>query len=265
MDLLERLNPLGQTLILTAFTWGVTALGAATVFAFKTVSRAILDLMLSFGAGVMLAASFWSLLLPAIELCHQLGYSAWLTPAAGFLTGGLFIVAADLIFDKCNIGSSCRRDCGSMRRCLLLVLAITIHNVPEGMAVGVAFAGVSMGLPGSTLMGAVLLGIGIGLQNFPEGASVSLPLRREGLNPWKSFWYGQLSGAVEPLAGLVGAAAALSVRGLLPFLLTFSAGAMVAVVVGELVPESATADKNRTVVGVVLGFILMMILDVALG
>jgi ZIP family zinc transporter len=270
MEWFIGISPVRQALIATLFTWGVTALGAATVLFFKSVNRKVLDCMLGFGAGVMIAASFWSLLNPAIQLCEELGVkNAWFPPAMGFLIGGLFIVVSEKFLDKyCfTTWKSGNSECetNSVKRCLLLVAAVTIHNIPEGLAVGVAFGGVVAGVDGATVLSAMLLALGIGLQNFPEGAAVSLPLRREGYSRSKSFLIGQGSGMVEPIAGVIGAIAAMTMRSILPFLLAFAAGAMISVVSSELIPESASENKNLATIGVILGFMLMMIMDVALG
>ena len=263
MEWFASLSPVIQALLATIFTWGVTALGAAVVLFFKNINKRLLDGMLGFGAGVMIAASFWSLLNPALELAEDLGsHFVWFTPALGFLAGGLFVVLSEKLMDHFYFNQW--RDAegkNSLKRSLLLVSAVTIHNIPEGLAVGVAFGGVVAGIEGATLISAILLAIGIGLQNFPEGAAVSLPLRREGYSRWKSF----PSGLVEPVAGVIGALAAISVRSLLPFLLAFAAGAMISVVSSELIPESARDNKNLAAIGVILGFMVMMVMDVALG
>ena len=261
MEWFMELNPIAQGLSATIFTWAITALGAALVFFFKTVDRRILNCMLGFGAGVMIAASFWSLLNPAIELCDNLGYSEIILPSIGFFSGGIFIILADKMMDKYSYGVITENDeiardsiVKKYKRSILLVVAVTLHNIPEGLAVGVAFGGVAAGIP-----------LGIGLQNFPEGAAVSLPLRREGLSRTKSFFYGQASGIVEPIAGFLGAMAAVGVRSMLPFFLAFSAGAMVSVVGSELLPEASIENKALTTIGLIFGFITMMILDVTLG
>lgn len=268
MTFFTSFHPVVQAMFATLFTYGVTALGASLVFFFRSANRKIMDSMLGFGAGVMIAASFWSLLNPAIDLCTQLGYSQWAVPAAGFLTGGLFIIAGDRLLNRCSfedIAGFRHHDPKSLKRCILLITAITLHNIPEGLAVGVAFGGAAAGAAGSDTLGAVLLAVGIGLQNFPEGASVSLPLRREGYSRKKCFFFGQISGIVEPIAGVIGALAAVLVEGILPFLLAFSAGAMIAVCASELIPEASKSNKNLATAGVTIGFIVMMILDVALG
>ncbi|MBQ1786990.1 MAG: ZIP family metal transporter [Turicibacter sp.] len=267
MEWFASLSPVIQALIATLFTWGVTALGAGLVLFFKHINKKILDGMLGFGAGVMIAASFWSLLNPALELAEELGSNhVWLVPAIGFLAGGLFIVVSEKLMDRFYFNqwrdSKCKN---SLKRSLLLVSAVTIHNIPEGLAIGVAFGGVMAGIEGASLISAILLAVGIGLQNFPEGAAVSLPLRREGYSRPKAFLYGQASGIVEPLSGVIGAFAAITIRSLLPFLLAFAAGAMISVVSSELIPESAHDNKNLAAIGVIFGFVIMMIMDVALG
>lgn len=269
MEWFSEINPVMQGFIATLFTWGVTAVGASLVFFFKDVDKKVLNCMLGFGAGVMIAASFWSLLNPAIELCEELGYTSVLIPSMGFLLGGLFLIFADKLMDKYSYGINEHKNDktyhGKRKKSFLLVLAVTLHNIPEGLAVGVAFGGVAVGIPGASLVAAMTLALGIALQNFPEGAAVSLPLRREGLSRKKSFLYGQASGMVEPIAGVIGVVAALTIRGILPFLLSFSAGAMIAVVASELLPEASIENKNLTTIGVILGFIVMMALDVMLG
>ena len=266
---LKNLNPILQALLGTLFTWGVTAMGAAMVFLFKSINRKVLDSMLGFAAGVMIAASFWSLLAPAIEMSVDSGLPAWLPAVIGFLMGGVFLWLVDKLLPHLHLGLPTNEAEGiktSWQRSILLVLAITLHNIPEGLAVGVAFGAVAAGIPSAALAGAVALAIGIGLQNFPEGAAVSIPLRREGLSRWKSFWYGQASGLVEPIAGVLGAAAVLGMRPILPYALSFAAGAMIYVVVEELIPESQSSkDTHLSTFGAMTGFAVMMLLDVALG
>jgi len=267
---LANLDPIIQALLATFFTWGMTAAGAAVVFFFRTINRTVLDSMLGFAAGVMIAASFWSLLAPAIEMAEE-GSSlpAWVPATVGFVLGGVFLWIVDMILPHLHIGVPRDQAEGiktTWQRSVLLVLAITLHNFPEGLAVGVAFGAVAAGLPAATLGGAVALALGIGIQNFPEGAAVSVPLRREGFSRSKSFWYGQLSGTVEPIAGVLGAVAVLLIRPILPYALAFAAGAMIYVVAEELIPE-AHLDRHDhvAVAGVMLGFATMMTLDVALG
>jgi len=219
--------------------------------------------MLGFASGVMIAASFWSLLAPSIELSEQLGYVKWLLPSLGFIGGGIFVILADKFLDKMLNKENDKME--SKKRSILLVTAVTLHNIPEGLAVGVAFGGVLAGVPEATIISACLLALGIGLQNFPEGAAVSLPLRREGYPIKKCLFYGQASGMVEPIAGVLGALLALKMQSILPFLLAFSAGAMIGVVGAELIPESTKNNKNIATIGLLLGFMLMMVLDVALG
>ena len=263
------LNPVMQALMGTCFTWLLTALGASVVFFFRTINRKVLDTMLGFAAGVMIAASFWSLLAPAIEMAEEFPLPSWVPATVGFLLGGGFLWIVDRILPHLHLGLPMEEAEGiktSWQRSVLLVLAITLHNIPEGLAVGVAFGAVSAGLPSATLAGAVALAIGIGIQNFPEGAAVSIPLRREGLSRLKSFWYGQSSGVVEPIAGVIGAAAVLFMRPILPYALAFAAGAMIYVVVEELIPESQQEQNTHAATfGAMLGFAVMMTLDVALG
>lgn len=263
------LNPIMQALFATLFTWFLTALGAGLVFFFKSINRKVLDGMLGFAAGVMIAASYWSLLAPAIEMAAESSLPTWVPATVGFLLGGFFLWIADKILPHLHLGFPMEEAEGiktSWHRSILLVLAITLHNIPEGLAVGVAFGALAADLPAATLAGAVALALGIGIQNFPEGTAVSVPLRREGLSRLKSFWYGQLSGTVEPIAGVLGAVAVILVKPLLPYALAFAAGAMIYVVVEELIPESQL-EKNTDVatMGAMGGFAVMMTLDVALG
>ncbi|MFM8875593.1 MAG: ZIP family metal transporter [Anaerolineae bacterium] len=265
----EGLTPIIQALLATCFTWFVTALGAAVIFFFKDVNRRVLDAMLGFAAGVMIAASFWSLLAPSIELAEEMSLPAWLPASVGFALGGIFLWGVDKVLPHLHVGFPIEEAEGiktHWQRSVLLVLAITLHNIPEGLAVGVAFGAVHAGLPSASLAGAIALAIGIGLQNFPEGTSVAAPLHRAGMSHGKSFWYGQLSGAVEPIAGILGAAAVVFIQPLLPYALAFAAGAMIYVVVEELIPESQLEkDIHIATGGAMLGFIIMMVLDVALG
>ncbi|WP_312460328.1 ZIP family metal transporter [Proteiniclasticum sp.] len=265
----ERFDPTIQALFATLFTWGVTALGSALVFFFKTIHKKVFDTMLGFAAGVMIAASFWSLISPGIDLAEEMGFNPWLMAAMGFMTGGLFLFIVDKTLPHMHLGLGPKVKEGpktSWQRSVLLVLAITLHNIPEGLAVGVAFGAVAAGIESSSLMGAIALAIGIGLQNFPEGAAVSIPLRREGMSRTKAFLYGQASGIVEPIAGVLGALLVLSMRSILPFALCFAAGAMIYVVVEELIPEAqSNNNSDYATMGVMVGFTIMMILDVALG
>jgi ZIP family zinc transporter len=263
------LHPVWQAIAATGFTWFLTALGAAAVFFFREINRKVLDGMLGFAAGVMIAASFWSLLNPAIEMAEAAGGPAWVPATLGFLAGGAFLWLVDRILPHLHLGLPTERAEGvrtGWQRSILLVLAITLHNIPEGLAVGVAFGAVAAGLPSATLAGAVALAIGIGIQNFPEGTAVAVPLRREGMSRLKAFWYGQLSATVEPVAGAIGAAAVVLMRPILPYALAFAAGAMIFVVVEELIPE-AQQEQNTDIAtaGAMLGFAIMMTLDVALG
>lgn len=262
-------SPIVQALMATLFTWFLTALGAGLVFFFTNVDRRILDGMLGFAAGVMIAASFWSLLAPAIEMSADSGVPGYLPAVIGFLAGGLFIWLVDRVLPHLHFGLPTEDAEGvktGWQRSILLVMAITLHNIPEGLAVGVAFGAVGAGIPSASLAGAVALALGIGIQNFPEGAAVSIPLYREGVGRFRSFFYGQASGLVEPIAGVIGAAAVYYIRPILPYALAFAAGAMIFVVVEELIPESQL-EKHSDIatIATLLGFAVMMALDVALG
>ena len=263
-DAFRSLHPVLQTLAATGFTWGMTAAGAAIVFLVASVSRKLLDGMLGFAAGVMIAASFWSLLAPAIQMS-----GGSIVPATvGFLIGGLFLWGIDKVLPHLHLFQKREEAEGpktSWRRTTLLVLAITLHNIPEGLAVGVAFGAAAAGIPEATLGGAVALALGIGIQNFPEGLAISGPLRREGIGAFRSFWYGQASAIVEPVAGVIGAVAVMSSRAILPYALAFAAGAMIFVVAEELIPESQRNGTDVPTIGLLGGFALMMLLDVALG
>jgi ZIP family zinc transporter len=269
MDWFAGLSPILQALLATLFTWALTALGASLVFLTREVKRKLLDGMLGFAAGVMIAASYWSLLAPAIEMSQELLWPRWFPPAAGFFLGAATLRLIDRLLPHLHMGFPRETAEGistSWRRTTLLILAITLHNIPEGLAVGVAFGAVAAGLPSATLPGAIALALGIGIQNFPEGLAVSMPLRREGLSRLRSFWYGQLSAAVEPVAGVLGAAAVLVARPLLPYALGFAAGAMIFVVVEEVIPESQVkGNADIATMGCIAGFLVMMILDVAFG
>jgi ZIP family zinc transporter len=269
-DFFLQFNPVVQALIATLFTWGVTAAGASLVFVSGAVNQKVMDSMLGFAAGVMIAASFWSLLAPGIEMAEQLGHIPWLTAVIGFMGGGIFMRLTDKFLPHLHPGFDMSHREGvktSWQRSTLLVLAITLHNIPEGLAVGVAFGAVAAGLPSATIGGAIALAIGIGIQNFPEGTAVSMPLRREGMSKFKSFSMGQASGIVEPIAGVIGAAFVMKMQNILPYALCFAAGAMIFVVVEELIPESQRNEKNIDTVTMasMAGFSVMMILDVALG
>jgi ZIP family zinc transporter len=270
MNSFLSLSPVTQALLATLFTWGVTAAGAALVFLVRDINHKVMDSMLGFAAGVMIAASFWSLLSPGIEMAENLGQISWLTAATGFMGGGIFMRLIDKFLPHLHPGLSTDKTEGiktSWQRSTLLVLAITLHNIPEGLAVGVAFGAVAYDLPSATIGGAMALALGIGIQNFPEGTAVSMPLRREGMSKTKSFLYGQSSGMVEPIAGVLGALFVLNMRSILPYALCFAAGAMIFVVVEELIPESQREYKNIDMVtmATMAGFTVMMILDVALG
>ena len=265
----QEADPLYAALIATTFTWLVTALGASLVFPFKSMSRKVLDTMLGFTGGVMMAASYWSLLSPAIMMSENLSVPQWLPAASGFFCGAMFLFGMDKILPHLHLNFDMLESEGvktTWNKTILLVLAITLHNIPEGLAVGIGFGAVAAGIPGAEIGGAIALAIGIGLQNFPEGTAVAMPLRRHGLSRSKSFFWGQLSAIVEPFAGVAGALFVINVTPVLPYALAFAAGAMVYVVVEEVIPE-VQRDKytDFATMGFVLGFIVMMVLDVSLG
>jgi ZIP family zinc transporter len=269
-DFFASIDPVLAALIATTFTWLLTAIGAALVFVFRTAHRGVLDAMLGFTGGVMVAASFWSLLSPAIEMSEkQFPGMSWMPAAVGFLSGALFLFFLDKKLPHLHINFKETETEGvktQLHKTTLLVLAITLHNIPEGLAVGVLFGAAANGVDGATFSAAITLAIGIGIQNLPEGFAVAMPLRRAGASKFKSFWYGQLSAIVEPIAGVVGALAVIYIQPILPFALAFAAGAMIFVVVEEVIPETQR-DKytDLAVLGFIGGFVVMMILDVALG
>jgi ZIP family zinc transporter len=267
IDYFSSIDPILAAFYATMFTWFLTALGSSFVFFFKNMNRIVLDGMLGFTGGVMIAASFWSLLSPAIEMSEGEGFVKVIPAAVGFFLGAMFIFGLDKILPHLHINFKETEGMKSpWQRTTLLVLAITLHNIPEGLAVGVLFGGVAAGIPEASIAGAVTLAIGIGIQNFPEGIAVSMPLRRMGMSRWKSFMYGQSSAIVEPIAGVLGAVAVTFFTPLLPYALAFAAGAMIFVVVEEVIPETQQ-DKNTDIatLGLIGGFIVMMTLDVALG
>jgi zinc transporter, ZIP family len=267
IDYFESIDPVLAALYATLFTWFLTALGASFVFFFKNMNRVVLDGMLGFTGGVMVAASFWSLLAPAIEMTAGEGFIKVIPASVGFFLGALFIFGLDKVLPHLHINFQESEGVKSpWQRTTLLVLAITLHNIPEGLAVGVLFGGVAAGIPEASIAGALTLAIGIGIQNFPEGIAVSMPLRRMGMSRRKSFMYGQASALVEPVAGVLGAVAVTFFTPLLPYALAFAAGAMIFVVVEEVIPETQQ-DKNTDIatLGFIGGFIVMMMLDVALG
>jgi ZIP family zinc transporter len=270
IDYLGSIDPVLAAFYATTFTWFLTASGAGLVFLFKSLHRGVLDAMLGFTGGVMIAASFWSLLAPAIEMSEDLypGWS-WMPAAVGFLIGALFLFGLDKLMPHLHINFGETENEGlktQWHKTTLLVLAITLHNIPEGLAVGVLFGAAGAGFEDASIAGAVALAIGIGIQNFPEGFAVAMPLRRHGVSRFKSFWYGQMSAIVEPLFGVLGALAVIYIEPILPFALAFAAGAMIYVVVEEVIPETQR-DKytDVAVLGFIGGFLVMMILDVSLG
>lgn len=266
-DFFAGIDPITGAFYATLFTWGVTALGASFVFLFRSMNRAFLDGMLGFTGGVMVAASFWSLLSPAIEMSEGEGFVKVIPAAIGFLLGALFIFGLDKVLPHLHINFKESEGIKTpWHRTTLLALAITLHNIPEGLAVGVLFGGVAAGIPEASISGAVVLALGIGIQNFPEGIAIAVPLRRQGASRFKSFWYGQMSAIVEPIFAVLGAVAVTFFTPILPYALAFAAGAMIFVVVEEVIPETQL-DKYTDIaaLGFVGGFIIMMILDVALG
>ncbi len=270
IDSLEEMNPVLLAFLATLFTYSITVFGASLVFFFKNVKKSVMDAMLGFSAGVMIAASFFSLLGPSIEMADSLGMKSHIITFVGFFFGGLFLFIGDKVFnylDKKIVRNKKEdKDRKSFKRCLMLIFSITLHNIPEGLAVGVAFGSTFYGLEGASVMSAIVIAIGIGLQNFPEGSAVALPLRREGMSRKRAFFFGQLSATVEPISGVIGALLVLKIRYLLPFLLAFAAGCMIYVVIEELIPESQT-NKKKDLMALfsIIGFSIMMILDVSLG
>ncbi len=269
VNYLQSLHPVMSALIATTFTWFLTAAGASIVFFFKGLSRRALDGMLGFTGGVMVAASFWSLLAPAIEMSDGEGLMKAVPAATGFVIGALFLYALDKFLPHLHINFKAEEAEGvktNWHKTTLLVLAITMHNIPEGLAVGVLFGGAAAGIEGASIAGAVALAIGIGIQNFPEGIAVSMPLRRQGVSRFRAFWYGQLSAIVEPVAGVVGALLVLQIEPILPYALAFAAGAMIYVVVEEVIPETQRDSyTDIATLGFIGGFVVMMMLDVGLG
>ena len=271
IEYFQKLHPVMQGLLATLFTWAVTAAGAAVVFLFKDLNRKLLDTLLGFTGGVMLAASFWSLLNPAIEMAGNSwpGGTAWIPVAIGFIGGALFLFGLDQFLPHLHLNAPLEKAEGvktDWNKTVLLVLAITLHNIPEGLAVGVAFGAFAEGLPGADLGGAIALAIGIGIQDFPEGLAVAIPLRRFGLSKRKAFLWGQLSGAVEPIAGVLGVLLVLWAQAILPYALAFAAGAMIYVVVEEVIPQAQSeGNTDRATLGLMAGFVVMMALDVGLA
>lgn len=266
-NILCNIHPIIQALIAGFATWAMTALGAATVFLTKEVNRKFLDVMLGFAAGVMSAAVYWSMLAPALQIAASRHMPPWLPAAIGFLVGGACLRIIDRLLPHLQLDFPIEKAEGiktHWRRSTLLILAMTLHNIPEGLAIGIAFGAVAVGSSSATLQAAIALAIGIGIQDIPEGLAVSVPLRREGVSRLKSFWYGQLSGIVEPVAAVVGACAVIMVQSILPYTLAFAAGAMFFIVVEEIIPESQRGgNADLATMGTIVGFVVMMILDVA--
>lgn len=261
IDKLLSLNPVIQALIAGFFTYSITLLGASIVLFMKKINKTFMDSSLSLSAGIMIAASFFSLLLPSINMSKELKLIPWLIVSIGFISGGLFLYLGNKIYER-----KMNKTDNSLKRCIMIILSITLHNIPEGMAVGVAFGSVIYNIPGASILSAWIIALGIGIQNFPEGSAISLPLRREGFSRKKAFFFGQLSGIVEPIAAVLGAALVMKIRILLPILLSFAGGAMIYVVTEELIPESQKNNKKELMtIFTIIGFTIMMILDIALG
>ena len=269
LDFIQGLSPVYQALAATCMTWLMVMLGAAAVLVAKDVNRKLLDGMLGFAAGVMIAATYWSLLAPAIEMSGNKGVPQWFPVTVGFIAGGCFLLGIDRLLPHVHLGLPVNQAEGvktSWQRSTLLILAITMHHIPEGLAVGIAFGSVSSGLHSASFTAAVALAIGIGIQNIPEGLAVSLSLRREGFSPMRSFAWGQFSGIVEPIAGVIGAVIVSVSRSIMPYALGFAAGAMLYVIIEELIPESQRSNNaDLATMCTMLGFVVMMILDISLG
>ena len=258
MTFLTQIHPFILLLLASLFIYLLTALGSAVVFCFKSLHKRSLDIMLSVSAGLMTAASIWSLTIPAIDLSAELWHNSWLLPAIGFFTGGLFIIASSIIIDKKL------PDAMQKKRSILIIGVMPLHNIPEGLAVGVSFSGFATGISGCSLASALMVALGIGIQNIPDGISISVPLYRDGMSKGKSFFYGQISGIMEIIAAIIGYFVTISIRSILPFFFTFAAGAMITVVISELIPDIAPENRKIGLLGFILGFTLMMILDLAI-
>lgn len=267
LEFFQNIHPVLQAFLAGCFTWGLTALGAAFVFCSKKLNRKLLDAALGFAGGVMLSASFWSLLLPSIGLSSNRGVFAWLPATIGFVLGGIFMRFSDIVVPHLHIYLPMEKTEGiktSWQKSTLLVLAMTLHNIPEGLIIGVSFGAILQGVPSATLLASIVLAVGIGIQDIPEGLAVSLPLYRKGVSRLKSFWYGQLSGVVEPIFALIGVLAVSISKPILPYAMGFAAGAMIFVVIEEIIPESQYAgNADIATIGAMIGFVVMMILDVA--
>ncbi len=261
IDILLNLNPVIQALIAGFFTYSITILGASIVLFMKKINKTFMDSSLSLSAGIMIAASFFSLILPSINMSEELKLIPWVVVSIGFISGGMFLYLGNKLYER-----KMKNTDSSLRRCIMIILSITLHNIPEGMAVGVAFGSVIYNIPGASILSAWIIALGIGIQNFPEGSAISLPLRREGFSRKKAFFFGQISGLVEPIAAVLGAILVMKIRILLPILLSFAGGAMIYVVTEELIPESQNNNKKELMtIFTIIGFTIMMILDIALG
>lgn len=258
MDILTQIHPFTLLLLASLFTYLLTALGSAVVFCFKSIHKRSLDIMLSISAGLMTAASIWSLTIPAITLSDEIWHNNWLLPSIGFFLGGLFIIISSIIIDQ-KLPNANKK-----KRNILIISVMPLHNIPEGLAVGVGFSGFAIGLSGCSLTSALMIAIGIGIQNIPDGIAISVPLYRDGMSKGKAFFCGQLSGIMEIIAAIIGYFVTISIRSILPLFFTFAAGAMITVVVSELIPDIAPENRNLGVLGFILGFIIMMVLDLSI-
>lgn len=267
-DMFTSLDPVIQALIGTLFTWGMTAAGAALVYVTKGTNQKFMDSTLAFAGGVMIAASYWSLLAPAIEMAGERAGPSWLPATIGFLLGGAFLLLVDRLAPIISNSQYMNdiKDNQAKRRTTLLIFSMTLHNIPEGLAIGVAFGALASGATEAALASAIALAIGIGIQNFPEGLAVSMPLHRDGMSKGKSFFFGQFSGMVEPISAVIGALAVIMIQPILPYALAFAAGAMIFVVAKEIIPGSHEKGNTELAsISLMIGFAVMMTLDVALG
>lgn len=258
MNFLTQIHPFALLLLASLFTYLLTALGSAVVFCFKSIHKRALDIMLSISAGLMVAASIWSLTIPAISLSSEIWHNNWLLPSIGFILGGLFIITSSIIIDK-KLPNAIQK-----KRSILIIGVMPLHNIPEGLAIGVSFSGFAIGMNGCTLTSALMIALGIGIQNIPDGIAISLPLYRDGMSKGKAFFCGQSSGIMEIIAAILGYFITISIRSVLPLFFTFAAGAMITVVVSELIPDIAPENRTLGVFGFILGFATMMILDLAI-
>jgi len=259
MTFLTHIQPFTLLLLASLFTYILTALGSAVVFCFKSIHKRSLDIMLSISAGLMIAASIWSLLIPATSLSEELWQNSWLLPSIGFALGGLFIILTSIIIDKKLPNAIAKK------RSILIIGVIPLHNIPEGLVVGVAFSGFAIGMNGCSLTSALMIALGIGIQNIPDGIAISVPLYRDGMSKSKAFFYGQASGIMEIIAAIIGYFITISIQSVLPLFFAFAAGAMITVVISELIPDISPENRTLAIIGFILGFTVMMILDLAIA